>query len=264
MLSDGLYKRFGTPDMAIALHDTNEHPAGEVGITSGPTLSGATSVDVTIRGVSSHGSRPDAGKDPIVMAAEFIMQIQTIASRQVDPRDAAVVTVGDIHGGTRRNIIPDEVKMELSVRAFSEKAREIALDGIRHAAQGVAIAAGVPEDRGPIVTVLDVNAPITYNNGPMTARVKSSLVRTLGAEHVSDDPPGMPSEDFGLLGLEGHRIPTVMFWLGAMDPARFARAKAEGKELPGPHNSHFEPLPEPTLRTGVDAMASVAISLLQN
>src|SRR5216684_1566630 len=131
MLADGLYKRFGTPDMAIALHDTNDHPAGEVGITSGPTLSGATSVDVTIRGVSSHGSRPDAGKDPIVMAAEFIMQIQTIASRQVDPRDAAVVTVGDIHAGTRRNIIPDEVKMELTVRSFSEKAREIALDGIR-------------------------------------------------------------------------------------------------------------------------------------
>ncbi|HWY46618.1 MAG TPA: peptidase dimerization domain-containing protein [Bryobacteraceae bacterium] len=219
---------------------------------------------MTIRGVSSHGSRPDAGKDPIVMAAEFIMQIQTIASRQVDPRDAAVVTVGDIHGGTRRNIIPDEVKMELSVRSFSEKAREIALDGIRHAARGVAVSAGVPEDRGPIITVLDGYAPITFNNGPMTARVKSSLIRTLGAEHVSDDPPGMPSEDFGLLGLEDHRIPTVIFWLGAMDPARFAKAKAAGKQLPGPHNSHFEPLPEPTLRTGVNAMASVAVSLLQN
>jgi amidohydrolase len=264
MLADGLYQRFGTPDMAIALHDTNEHPAGEVGITSGATLSGATSVDVTIRGVSSHGSRPDAGKDPIVMAAAFIMQIQTIASRQVDPRDAAVVTVGDIHGGKRRNIIPDEVKMELTVRAFSEKSRETALDGIRHAARGVALAVGVPEDRSPIITVLDENAPITFNNGPLTARVKSSLVRTLGAEHVIDDPPGMPSEDFGLLGLEGHKIPTVMFWLGAMDPAKFALAKAEGRQLPGPHNSHFEPLPEPTLRTGVNAMASAAISLLQN
>ena len=264
MLADGLYQRFGTPDMAIALHDTNEHPAGEVGITSGVVLSGATSVDVTIRGVSSHGSRPDAGKDPIVMAAEFIMQIQTIASRQVDPRDAAVVTVGDIHGGARRNIIPEEVKMELTVRAFSEKSRETALAGIRHAAQGVAVSAGVPEDRGLIITVLNQFAPITVNNGPLTVRVKSALVRTLGAEHVSDDPPGMPSEDFGLLGLEGHRIPTVMFWLGAMDPAKFAKAKAAGQELPGPHNSHFEPLPEPTLRTGVNAMASVAISLLQN
>lgn len=264
MLSDGLYERFGTPDMAVALHDTNEHPAGDVGITSGPALSGATSVDVIIRGVSSHGSRPDAGKDPIVMAAEFIMQIQTIASRQVDPRDAAVVTVGDILAGTRRNIIPDEAKMELTVRAFSEKARETALDGIRRAAQGVAVSAGVPADRAPIFTILDGSAPITFNDRAMTARVKSSLVHTLGAEHVSDDPPGMPSEDFGLFGLDGHKIPTVIFWLGAMDPARFAEAKAAGRELPGPHNGHFEPLPEPALRTGINALTSVAISLLQN
>jgi amidohydrolase len=263
MLSDGLYERFGTPDMVLALHDTNEHPAGTVGITSGPALSGVTQVDVAIRGVSSHGSRPDVGKDPIVMAAEFIMQIQTIASRQVDPRDAVVVTVGDIRGGTRRNIIPDEVKMELGVRYFSEKARETALEGIRHAAQGVAVSAGVHDDRAPIIAVLDESAPITFNDRALTARVKSSLVRTLDAEHVSDDPPGMPSEDFGLLGLDGHRIPTVIFWLGAMDPAKFAEAKAAGRELPGPHNSHFEPLPEPTLRTGVNAMASVAISLLQ-
>ncbi len=263
MLADGLYQRFGTPDMAIALHDTNEHPAGTVGITSGAALSGANSVDVTIRGVSSHGSRPDAGKDPIVMAAEFIMQIQTIASRQVDPRDAAVVTVGDIHAGTRRNIIPDEVKMELTVRAFSEKARETALSGIRHAAQGVALSAGVPADRAPIITVLDESAAITFNNPALTARVRSSLVQALGAASVSDDPPGMPSEDFGLFGLDGHKIPTVMFWLGAMDPAKFAEARAAGRDLPGPHNSHFEPLPEPTLRTGVNAMASAAISLLQ-
>jgi amidohydrolase len=264
MLADRLYERFGTPDMAIALHDTNGHPAGAVGITSGPALSGSTPVDVIIRGVSSHASRPDVGKDPIVMAAEFIMQIQTIASRQQDPRDSAVVTVGDIHAGSRRNIIPEEAKMELSVRSFSEKAREIALDGIRRAARGVAVSAGVPEDRAPIITVLDGSVPFTFNDRALAARVKSSLVRTLGAQQVSDDPPGMPSDDFGLFGLDGRRIPAVIFWLGAMDPARFAQAMAEGKELPGPHSSHFEPLPEPTLRTGVKAMASVAISLLQN
>ena len=264
MLADRLYERFGTPDMAIALHDTNEHPAGAVGITSGAALSGTTSIDVVMRGVSSHGSRPDAGKDPIVMAAEFIMQIQTIASRQQDPRDSSVVTVGDIHAGTRRNIIPEDARMELTVRSFSEKSREIAMDGIRRAAKGVAVAAGVPDDRAPIITVLDESVPVTYNDRALTARVKSSLVRTLGAQQVFDDLPGMPSEDFGLLGLDGHAIPTVMFWLGAMDPARFAKARAEGRELPGPHNSHFEPLSEPTLRTGVNAMASVAISLLQN
>ena len=265
MLADRLYERFGTPDLAIALHDTNEHPAGTVGITSGPALSGATSIDVTMRGVGSHGSRPDRGKDPIVMAAEFIVQLQTVVSRQEDPRDPAVVTVGDIRAGAKRNIIPDEAKMELTLRAFNEKSRETALDGIRRAAKGVAISAGVPDGLAPIVTVLDEEtaAPM-YNNPLVTARVKSSLVAALGAPQVSDDPPGMASEDFGLFGLEGHKIPTVMFMLGAMDPAKYAAAKAEGKELPGPHNSRFEPLPEPTLRTGVKAMTSTAIALLQN
>ena len=264
MLADRLYERFGRPGMAIALHDTSDHPAGAVGVTSGTAQASATSVDVTIRGVGSHGSRPDLGKDPIVMAAAFVMQIQTIASRQVDPRDSAVVSVGDIHGGTRRNIIPDEVKMELTLRAFSEKARETALSGIRRAAKAVAIAAGVPDDRAPIVTVVDnESAPLTYNDPALTARVKSTLVRALGVQQVSDDPPIMPSEDFGRFGLEGHQIPTVIFWLGAMDPAGFAAAKAAGTELPGPHSSRFAPLPEPTLGTGVQAMTSAAIALLQ-
>jgi amidohydrolase len=265
MLADRLYERFGTPTMAIALHDSNEHPAGAVGITSGAAMTGATSIDITIRGVGGHGSRPDLGKDPIVMAAEFIMQIQTIASRQEDPRDSAVVTIGDIHAGTRRNIIPDEVKMEITLRTFSEKARETALAGIRHAAKGVAISAGVPDDLAPVVTVLDnESAPVTYNDPALTARVKSSLVRALGMQQVSDDLPGMASEDFGLFGQDGHKIPTVMFSLGAMDPAKFAVAKAQGTQLPGLHSSHFAPFPEPTMRTGIQAMTSTAIALLQN
>ncbi len=264
MLADHLYERFGTPDLAIALHDTNEHPAGAVGISSGPALSGATSVDVTMRGIGGHGSRPDLAKDPIVMAAEFIVQLQTVVSRQEDPRDPVVVTVGDIHAGTRRNIIPDEAKMELTVRAFNEKAREAALDGIRHAANGVAISNGVPDDHAPVITVLDnEGAHITYNDPALTARVKSSIARVLGASQVSDDLPVMASEDFGVFGLDGRKIPTVMFWLGAMDPARFAAAQAQGKKLPGLHTNNFEPLPEPTLRTGVQAMTSTAISLLQ-
>jgi amidohydrolase len=172
MLADHLYERFGTPNMAIALHDSNEHPAGTLGITSGPALSGATSIDVTMRGVGSHGSRPDLGKDPIVMAAEFIVQLQTIVSRQEDPRDPAVVTVGDIHAGARRNIIAAEAKMELTLRAFDEKSREVALDGIRRAAKGVAISAGVPDTLAPIVTVLDEETvAATYNNPLLTARV---------------------------------------------------------------------------------------------
>ena len=265
MLADHLYERFGTPDFGVALHDTNLLAAGTVSLTSGPAYASSTSVDVIMRGVGGHGSRPQDSKDPIVMSAAFIMQLQTIVSRRVDPRDPAVVTVGDIHGGTRRNIIPDEVKMKLSTRAFSADARQIILDGIRRTAQGVALAAGVPDDRAPIVKVLeDESVPFTYNDPALAARVKATLAKALGPQNVFDAAPVTAGEDFGILGLDGHKIPTVIFWLGAMDPAKFAAAKAAGKLLPGMHNSRFEPLPEPTLRTGVTAMTSIAIALLQN
>jgi amidohydrolase len=264
MLADHLYERFGTPSLAIALHDTNSRAAGTVAITSGPALAGVTSVDVTLRGIGGHGAEPQSGKDPIVMAGEFIVQVQTIVSRQENPRDPAVVTIGDIHGGTKRNIIPYEVKSELTTRAFSDKAMQTILNGIRHAAQGVAMSAGVPEDRQPIVTILDnESVPATYNDPALTGRVKAALVTALGAQNVFEEDPIMSSEDFGLFGLEDHRIPTVMFWLGAMDPVKLAAAQAAGKSLPGPHTSLFEPIPEPTLRTGVTAMTSVAIALLQ-
>jgi len=264
MLADHLYERFGRPDMAVALHDTNTRAAGTVSVTSGAAMASSTSVDVTIRGVGSHGAQPQAGKDPVVMAAEFIVELQTIVSRQEDPLDPAVVTVGHIYGGTKRNIIPDEVKLELTTRAFSDKARQIILDGLRNTAQGVAIGGGVPQDRAPIVTVLEnESTPVTYNDPALTARVKTALEQALGAKNVFDEAPKTGSEDFGVFGLEGHKIPTVIFWLGAMDPGKFAAAEAAGKMLPGMHNSKFEPLPEPTLRTGVVGMTAVAMALLQ-
>jgi len=264
MLADHLYERFGTPDLAIALHDTNRLAAGTVSLASGPALAGATSVDVLMRGIGGHGAEPQVTKDPIVMAAEFIVQLQAIVSRQENPREPSVVTVGDIHGGTRRNIIPDEVKLEITARTFSDGSRKIVLDGIRRTAQGVALSAGVPDNLAPIVTVLDAEStPVLYNDPALAARVKSALVNALGASNVFDDGPAMVSEDFGAFGLEGHKIPTVMFGLGAMDPAQFAAAAAAGKSLPGPHTSLFQPIPEPTLRTGVTAMSMVAIALLQ-
>ena len=263
MLADHLYERFGTPDLAVALHDTNAHAAGTVGITSGPALAGVTSIDVTLRGIGGHGARPQEGKDPIVMAGEFIVQLQTIVSRQENPRDPAVVTVGSIHGGAKRNVIPDEVKLALTTRTFSDQARDIIIDGVRRTAQGVALAAGVPPDRAPIINIIeDESAPMTYNDPALTARVKAALVKALGAQNVFDEDPLMVSEDFGTFGLEGHRIPTVMFWLGAMEAAKFATARSQGKLLPGMHTSRFQPDPEPTLRTGVTAMTSVALSLL--
>jgi hippurate hydrolase len=264
LIADGLYEKFGRPDMAVALHDTNGLQAGDVSVTVGPSLASSTSVDVVMRGIGGHGAQPQDVKDPIVMAGEFIVELQTVVSRQENPRDPAVVTVGTIHGGTKRNIVPSEVKMEVTTRAFSDRARQVILDGIRRTAEGVALAAGVPPDRAPIVTVVDgESAPMLYNDPALAARVKAALVQALGSGHVFGDEPHMESEDFGVLGLEGRKIPTVMFGLGAMDPAKFAAAKAEGRTLPGPHSSQFEPLPEPTLRTGVKAMTSVAIALLK-
>jgi amidohydrolase len=264
MLADHLYERFGTPDLAIALHDTNARAAGTVSLTSGPSMAGSTSIDVLIRGIGGHGAMPQVTKDPIVMAGEFIVQLQTIVSRQENPREPSVVTIGDIHGGTKRNIIPYEVKMEITARTFSDTSRQIVIDGIRRTAQGVALSAGVPENLAPIVTVLEAEStPVMYNDPALAARVKSALANTLGTSNVFDDGPAMPSEDFGVFGLEGHKIPTVMFGLGAMEPTKFAAAQAAGKSLPGPHTSLFQPVPEPTLRTGVTAMSSVAIALLQ-
>ena len=264
MVADRLYERFGKPDFIIALHDTAGHAAGTVGLTSGPTTAAVSSIDVTLRGIGGHGAEPQNGKDPVVMAGEFIVQVQTIVSRQQNPRDPAVVTIGSIHGGTRRNIIPYEVKMELTARAFSDKSMQIILDGIRRTADAVALAAGVPDDRKPIVTVHEREAASAVINNPaLTARVKAALVQTLGAANVAEDDPVMNSEDFGVFGLQGYQIPTVMFSLGVMDPAKFAAAQAEGKAMPGPHTSRFEPTPEASLRTGVKAMTAVATALLQ-
>ena len=264
MLADHLYERFGTPTMAVALHDSNTLAAGTVSVTSGASMASSTSVDVLIRGIGGHGAAPQLAKDPVVMAAEFIVQLQTIVSRQQSPQDPAVVTVGHIEGGTKRNIIPNQVKLELTTRAFSDRARQITLDGIRNTAKGVAVSAGVPDNLFPIVTVLDdESTPVNYNNPALDDRVKAALVQALGEKNVLEEPPVMGSEDFGVFGLPGHKIPTVMFRLGAMEPTKFAAATAAGTQLPGPHNSRFQPDPEPTLRTGVIAMTSVAIALLQ-
>jgi amidohydrolase len=264
LLADRLYERFGRPDFAIALHDTNALAAGTVSLVSGASQAGSTSVDVTLRGIGAHGAHPQSGKDPIVMAGEFIVQLQTIVSRQEDPGDPTVVTIGTIHGGTKRNIIPSEVKLEITARAFSDASRQIVIDGIRRTAAGVALSAGVPEDRAPIVSVLEnESAPVSYNDPVLTAKVKAALTAVLGAENVFVSSPVMESEDFGNYGLEGRKIPTLMFGLGAMDANKLAEARAAGKSLPGPHNALFQPIPEPTLRTGVAAMTSAAISLLQ-
>lgn len=260
MIDDHLYERFGTPDMAIALHDMNlAH--GTLSVTPGYAMASSTGMDVTMRGVGSHGSAPETGKDPIVMSAEFIVALQTIVSRSTPPRSPAVLTVGDIHGGTKRNIIPDEVKMELNFRAFDEKVRQTIIAGIDRTAKGIAIAAGVPEDRMPILTMREYT-PSMYNDPALSARLVALFQQKLGKQAVVEDDPRMGSEDFGVFGLD-HKIPTAMFLIGAFDPAKVAESKASGKPLPSPHSPLFAPVPEPTLRMSVTAMSDAAIALLQ-
>src|ERR1700691_4872300 len=263
ILGDRLYERFGRPDYCIAQHDTPEIAAGEGGVVAGPMLSRASTVDVTIRGVGGHGAHPEATKDPIVMAAQFVLALQTIVSRQTAPQEPAVVTVGSIHGGTRPNIIPDEVKLEISTRAFSEEVRRNTLAAIERTARGVALAAGVPEDRAPIVQVNQAESvPVTYTDPALAARLKDALRATLGSQNVLDGKAAMVSEDFGLFGLEGRQIPCFMLWLGAAGPDKLKESVRTGQALPSLHSSLFAPLPEPAIRAGVIAMTSAVLDLM--
>lgn len=262
MLADRFYERFGRPDMAIALHDY-PLPAGKVAVVAGPALASSTSVDVVMRGIGSHGSAPENGKDPVMMAGEFITEVQTVVSRSVSPQQAAVITIGQIHGGTKRNIIPDEVRLELTMRAYSEPVRQTLIEGVKRTARGVAIAAGVPEDRMPIVEVLEnESATATINDPALSAKLLTVFREKLGPDGIFEMKPIMGSEDFGYFGDEG-RVPYVIFWLGMDDPKEFAGNQAKGIAMPALHSAHFAPVPEPALRTGVTAMTSAALNLLQ-
>ena len=264
MLDDGLYTRFPRPDFVLALHDSPAVEAGKVGYTPGYAMASSTSVDVTMRGIGGHGSAPQVTKDPIVEAAEFILAIQTIVSRENSPFDPAVVTVGSIHGGTRPNIIPDEVHLQLTIRTYKEEVRQHIVSALARMAQGIASADGIPAARAPIVTAsASEYTPSTYNDPQLTLRLAQVFKSTLGPENVLEVPAIMASEDFGRLGLDDHQIPTCLFSLGAVDPAKLAESRRTGVPLPGLHSSLWAPVPEPTLRTGVKSMTSAVLDLMK-
>ena len=263
MLSDGLYTRFPRPNYVLALHDSSELETGKIGYISGNMAASATSVDVILRGRGGHGAYPQKTIDPIVMAAQYILAIQNIVSRENSPLDPAVVTVGTIHGGTKRNIIPDEVRLEITVRAYKEEVRQRILSSLDRIAKGIALEAGVPPDRAPVVKVSETEAASeTYNDPALTMRVVTALKKALGTKNVVEIEPVMGSEDFGVLGLEGHQIPTMMFRVGAIDADRIAKSNQTGVPLPSMHSSLFWPAPEPTIRTGVAAMTTAALDLM--
>jgi hippurate hydrolase len=264
MLNAGLYNRFGKPNFALGFHDNAQMQTGHLGVTEGYTYANVDSVDVTVRGVGGHGAYPHKTKDPIVLAAEMITAWQTIVSRENNPIDPVVVTVGSIHGGTKHNIISDEVKMQLTVRTYKSEVRERVLASIDRIAKGVATAAGFPPDRAPIVDVLrDEFTPSTYNNPELTKRLVAVWKKTLGEENIEATDPTMGGEDFSEFSLPDHSIPAVDFHIGAVDPAKVAESKKTGAPLPSLHSSKFAPIPEPTIRVGIIGMTSAVLELMK-
>ncbi len=263
MLKDGLFTRFPRPDYCLALHVNAEMPAGSVTAVEGYALANVDSVDITIRGSGGHGAWPHKTRDPIVLAAQTIVALQTIVSRETDPIDSAVVTVGSIHGGTKHNIIPDEVKLQITVRSFADATRQRALDSIRRIVRGQALSAGIPEDRLPIVRVEEAEfTPATYNHPDLAKRLNGVFRGLFGSEQVPLRPAGMGGEDFSEFGRTAEKIPICLFWLGAVDPERVKASAASGRPLPSLHSSLFAPVPEPTIKTGVMATAAAVLDLL--
>jgi hippurate hydrolase len=261
MLRDNVYANFPQPDFAIALHDKPELETGKVGYTPGYAMASATSIDIKIRGIGGHGSAPELAKDPIVVAAQVVLALQTIVSRENSPLDPVVVTVGSIHGGTRYNIIPDEVNLQLTVRTYKEEVKKKVLAAIERITKGVAATAGIPEDRAPIVKIAEGTGS-TYNDPKLLDRLVVVFKQALGEENVMQMPPMMASEDFSYFSLD-RKIPTTIFWLGASDPAKVKQSRESGVALPGLHSALFTPVPEPTLRTGVKAMTSAVLDLMK-
>jgi amidohydrolase len=263
VLAAGLYDKFPVPNYVLAFHDTNVVAAGKVAWVAGTVLAGSDSLDVTVKGYGGHGAMPQATRDPILIASEIVVMLQTVISRERDPLEPAVVTVGSFHAGTKHNIIPDEAHLQLTVRTMNPASREKTLAAITRIVNGLSAAAGVPAERAPVITVSQDNVPATINDAELTKRGADAMRRAIGNENVIAGLPIMASEDFSLYALAAPKPPTTMFWLGASDPALLRAAVEKGARLPGMHSSEFAPLPEPAIRAGVKAMSAAVIDLLR-
>lgn len=262
MLADGLYARFPKPDFALSAHTWSNLPAGVVASVEGPAYANVDSLDIVVRGLGGHGSRPHTTKDPILLAAQIVVALQTIVSRELEPGTPAVVTVGSIHGGSKHNIIPEEVKLELTLRSYDLKVADQLIASIRRIAEHTARAAGVPEDRLPVVTVFGARTPVLTNNPALTQRVAGALRDWLGEARVWTEKPTAAGEDFSRYGLTAENVPICMLWIGGADPEAYAESKRTGMPLPSNHSPLFAPMPEPTIKTGMTALSAAALKLL--
>jgi amidohydrolase len=258
MIADGLFTRFPKPDFAIALHDTNNLPSGSVGWARGFSLAAVDTIEITLYGRGGHAAYPHNAVDPIALAAKTVLSLQTLVSRETNPLDPAVVTVGSIHGGTKANIIPDEVKLQLSVRSYRPEVRLALREGIIRTVKAEAIAARSPKE--PLVKI-DEGPNAVFNDPDTTHRLAEALGKSLGAANVVEAERVMGAEDFGELARVGG-FPGVLLWLGAADPTKFAASKAKGEPLPAMHSGLFAPDKERTLKTGVSALTAAVLELL--
>ena len=258
MIEDGLYERFPKPDTVIALHDSASLPAGQIAYTPGYALANVDSVDVRVRGVGGHGAYPHTTKDPIVIAARIVEALQTLVSRELSPLDRAVVTVGAFNAGTKHNIIPAEAHLQITVRSFDDATRRKLLLGIERIAQAQAMSAGLPEDLWPEVEIELPYTPSTYNDPALTAEVAGALGEAFGTQNVLEVPPVMGGEDFSQFARNADGLPTVIFWLGAVEPSRFEAAQTGGEPLSSLHSPFFAPDAERTIPVGVEALETAA------
>jgi len=265
LLKDGLYEKFPRPDYALALHLHDSLPAGTVGYTPEYAMANVDSVDILVRGIGGHGALPHKTRDPIVLASRIVLGLQTISSRIISPLDPVVVTVGSIHGGTKHNIIPDEVKLELTVRTYKPEVREEVLKQIRIICRNTALAAGLPEDLLPVVSSPDnqIYTPAVYNDPDLAERIGGLFQREIGTENVRVIDPVMPGEDFARYRLDDNQVPSFLFWLGSLNPAKAEAYKKAGETPPPLHSPMLAPDPEPTLRTGVQLMSAAVMELMK-
>jgi hippurate hydrolase len=259
MIADGLFTRFPKPDFALAVHDIGALPAGQVGVVPGFALANMDTVEITIYGKGAHGSAPDESIDPVLIAAKTVVALHHIVSREIYARDPAVITVGSIHAGTKSNIIPDQAKLQITVRSYKDDVQKRLLAAIGRVAKGEALAGGATKE--PLVMIDPHAAHSTFNDEALTKKLANVLARTpIGEGNVVPFTPVMGSEDFSEYGRAG--VPAVLFWIGATEPATFAAFRAKGTWPPGNHSPLFAPDKERTIRTGVTVLTVGAMDLL--
>ena len=263
MLADGLYTRFPKPQYALAFHDAAQFPAGKIGYTPGYALANVDSVDISVKGVGGHGAYPQTTKDPIVLASRIVGALQTLVSREISPLDSAVVTVGSFHAGAKHNIISDEAKLQLTVRSYSDEVRDHLLDGIARIAKGEAIAAGMPDDKMPVVTVQkDEYTPATFNTPEFTEEMAAYLKTSFGEDRVVQMPPVMGGEDFSRFWREDKSIKSLIVWVGGVPQAEYDAAKKEGRTLPSLHSPFWAPDAPAVISTATEALTAMTMKLM--